>query len=139
MSLSLAIGLVVLALGTLVGTIPVVIGIALVGFGNGTWNVAMNVEGAAVEQRLGRAVMPKFHAGFSIGTVGGATIGTLMVAFGVPVTVHLIAVAVVFGTVVPLATRRFLPVEEVGSETSQKARNPLRPGPNRARCCSACS
>ena len=36
----------------------------------------MNVEGAAVEQRLGRAIMPKFHAGFSVGTVAGAWAGS---------------------------------------------------------------
>ena len=29
-------------------------------------------RGAAVEQRLGRTIMPRFHAGFSVGTVVGA-------------------------------------------------------------------
>ena len=48
--------------------------------GNGTWDVAMNVEGAFVEQRLGRSIMPRFHAGFSIGTVAGALLGAAMVA-----------------------------------------------------------
>ena len=61
-----------LALGTPVGVLPVVIGLFLIGYGNGTWDVAMNVEGAAVEQRLGRTIMPRFHAGFSVGTVAGA-------------------------------------------------------------------
>lgn len=126
MSTCLAAGLVVLAIGVNLGAAPVVLGIALVGFGNGTWNVAMNVEGAAVEQRLGRAVMPKFHAGFSIGTVGGAMTGTLMVALGVPVTWHLLAVAVAFGTVVPLASRRFLPPDEVSQHKADRKRNPLR-------------
>ena len=65
----LSVGLVVLALGTPVGVLPVVIGLFLIGYGNGTWDVAMNVEGAAVEQRLGRTIMPRFHAGFSVGTV----------------------------------------------------------------------
>ena len=31
----------------------------------------MNVEGADVERRLGRSLMPRLHAGFSLGTVGG--------------------------------------------------------------------
>ena len=35
------------------GVPPVVVGLFLVGFGNGTWDVAMNVEGAAVEQQPG--------------------------------------------------------------------------------------
>ena len=75
MSICLAIGLAVVAVGTLVGIPPTIVGLALVGFGNGVWNVAMNVEGAAVEQRLRRAIMPKFHAGFSVGTVGGPPSG----------------------------------------------------------------
>ena len=66
----LSVGLVVLALGTPIGALPVVVGLFLIGYGNGTWDVAMNVEGAAVEQRIGRTIMPRFHAGFSVGTVG---------------------------------------------------------------------
>ena len=56
------------------GVVPVVIGLFLVGFSNGIWDVAMNVEGAAVEQRLGRSIMSRFHAGWSLGTVAGALI-----------------------------------------------------------------
>ena len=62
----LSVGLVVLASARPVGVLPVVIGLFLIGYGNGTWDVAMNVEGAAVEQRLGRTIMPRFHAGFSV-------------------------------------------------------------------------
>jgi predicted MFS family arabinose efflux permease len=65
----------------------------------------MNVQGAAVEQRLGRAIMPRFHAGFSVGTVAGALLGSLMVVLHVSVTAHLLAVAVA----VAASTRRFLP------------------------------
>ena len=53
------------------------------GFANGTWDVAMNVQGAIVERRLGRAIMPRFHAGFSLGTVAGALAGAAMVALDV--------------------------------------------------------
>ena len=35
----------------------------------------MNVQGAVVERRLGRAIMPRFHAGYSVGTVAGALVG----------------------------------------------------------------
>ena len=57
------------------GVLPVVIGLFPLGVGNGTWDVAMNVEGAAVERRLGQSIMPRFHAGFSVGTVAGALVG----------------------------------------------------------------
>ena len=61
-----------LAFGYLVGVVPVVAALCLFGFSAGAWDVAMNVQGAAVERKLGRAIMPRFHAGFSIGTVAGA-------------------------------------------------------------------
>lgn len=69
----------------------------------------MNVQGAAVERRLGRAIMPRFHAGYSIGTVAGALVGAAMVALHVPVTAHLLAVAVGVAVVVPAAVRSFIP------------------------------
>jgi cyanate permease len=62
--------------------------------------------------------MPRFHAGFSVGTVVGALIGAGMVALGVPVTVHLLAVAVLVGVAVPFAVRGFLP-DEVEHDTSE--------------------
>ena len=55
------------------------------GIGYGSWDVAMNVQGATVERLLG-AIMSRFHAGFSVGTVAGALIGTAMVALEVSVT-----------------------------------------------------
>jgi fucose permease len=73
----------------------------------------MNVQGAAVEQAVGRAIMPKFHAGWSVGTVAGAGLGTALVALHVPVTVHLLGVAVAVGVIVPIATRGFLPAQPV--------------------------
>ena len=104
-----ATGMAVVAIGVLIGTPAVVAGLFVFGFGSGTWDVAMNVQGAAIERLLGRAILPRFHAGWSIGTVAGAGIGAVMVALGVPVTAHLLAVTVVVAAVVPVAARRFLP------------------------------
>lgn len=109
MSLLAAAGLATLAVGYHYGTAAVAVGLLLAGYGGGTWDIAMNVQGAAVEQALGRAVMPRFHAGWSIGTVAGAALGAMMVAAGVPVTVHLLAVAVLTAVAMPLAAHRFLP------------------------------
>ncbi len=106
----LSVGLVVLALGYPLGAGPVAVGLFLIGYGNGTWDVAMNVEGAAVEQEIGRTIMPRFHAGFSVGTVAGALGGAACVAFDVSVTAHLLAVAAVNAAAVPaLVLRGFLP------------------------------
>jgi predicted MFS family arabinose efflux permease len=109
MSIILAVGLVVAGVGERYGVPPVALGLFLMGFGNGTWDVAMNVQGAAVEQRLGRVIMSRFHAGFSVGTVAGALLGVIMVAAHVSVTAHLVAVAVVVAATVPVSTRLFLP------------------------------
>jgi fucose permease len=105
----LAVALAVAALGHLAGVWPLVAGLFLLGLANGAWDVAMNVQGARVEQELGRSIMARFHAGWSCGTVAGALAGALMVALAVPVAVHLTVVAVLVGVAVPFAVRRFLP------------------------------
>jgi predicted MFS family arabinose efflux permease len=109
MAILLATGMVIVALGYLSGVIPVLAGLFLLGFANGAWDVGMNVQGALVERHLGRSIMSRFHAGFSLGTVAGALVGAAMVALEVPVTVHLLCVAVLVGVCVPLAARQFLP------------------------------
>ena len=70
-------------------------GLFAYGVGTGVWDVAMNVEGAEVERRLGRTIMPRFHAGFSLGTMGGAGIGVLVAAVDVPMLGHLAVLSVV--------------------------------------------
>jgi predicted MFS family arabinose efflux permease len=110
MSVVLCAGLGLAGVGYLVGPVPVCIGLFLVGFGNGAWDVAMNVQGASVERELGRSIMSRFHAGWSIGTVAGAAIGAAMIALHVPVAAHLVAAAVIVAVAVPLSTMRgFLP------------------------------
>src|SRR5215472_14592044 len=105
MAVVAAAGMAVAAVGVLLGTPAVAAGLLVYGFGSGTWDVAMNVQGAAIERALGRAILPRFHAGWSIGTVAGAGVGAVMVILGVPVTAHLLAAAVVVAVVVPVAAR----------------------------------
>jgi MFS family permease len=109
MSLMLAVSLVGVALGYLAGVVPVVIGLWVLGWAIGIWDVAMNVHAAVVERHLGRSIMPRFHAGFSVGTVGGALVGAALVALHVPVTAHLIGIAVVTAACVPRGAADFLP------------------------------
>jgi fucose permease len=128
MSLTAAAGMAIVAVGYRYGIPPVAAGLFLFGFSSGTWDVAMNVQGAAVEQALGRSVMSRFHAGWSVGTVAGAGTGAAMVALGVPVTVHLLAAALVVAAVVPIAARRFLPHARAETRRDGTAvrRSPLR-------------
>jgi fucose permease len=85
------------------------LGLVLAGMGNSTWDVAMNVEGAAVERHLGRTVMPRFHAGFSLGTVVGAGVGAGFAAVGVPLWAQLYLTALVTAVVMLRMVRRFRP------------------------------
>ncbi len=68
-------------------------GLVLFGAGYGVWDVAMNVEAAEVERELGRTIMPRFHASYSVGTVVGALAGAGLVKVGLPLVVHLALVA----------------------------------------------
>lgn len=88
------------------------VGLLAFGLGIGVWDVAMNVEGAEVERHLTRTVMPRFHAGFSLGAAAGAGVGAGAVALHVPAWAHLGVVAATSGLVVSLGASRFLPVEE---------------------------
>ncbi|MFB7890096.1 MFS transporter [Cellulosimicrobium cellulans] len=108
------VGLVTAVTGVATGEDVVVrVGLFLAGIGTGVWDAAMNLEGAAVEQRLGKAIMPRFHAGFSFGTMAGAGVGALMAALHVPVQVHLTAAVVLSLLGVLWCVRFFLPAGQV--------------------------
>lgn len=125
MSLVSAAGLACVGLGYPYGVAPVVAGLALAAFSSGTWDVGQNVQAAAVEQALGRSIMSKFHAGWSLGTVAGAGAGAAMVALSVPVAAHMVGAAVIVAVAMPLATRSFL---RPGSDTAHPDAAPPRPG-----------
>jgi MFS family permease len=105
-------GLALMIVGLALGS-PSYVGVAMFVYGAGTstWDVAMNVEGARVERRLGRSVMPRFHAAFSIGTIVGAGLGALSAARDWPLLGQLAATGLLVAVTLPVATRRFL-VEE---------------------------
>ncbi|MGB3829246.1 MAG: MFS transporter, partial [Ornithinimicrobium sp.] len=97
--------LTLIGVGYRFGTAPVVLGLFLLGFGLAAWNVAMNVQGALVERHARRAIMSRFHAGFSVATVGSALLGTGLIAIGASVTVHLVAIAIAVAVTVVVAAR----------------------------------
>ena len=86
MAVLFGVALAAAGVGYLGGVGPLIAGLFVLGFANGAWDVAMNVQGADVERQLGTSIMPRFHAGFSLGTVIGALLGAAMVALHVPVT-----------------------------------------------------
>ena len=105
-----AVGFVLSSVGVQQRQVPLVVaGLLLVGVGAGVWDASMNLEGALVEQRLGRTVMPRYHAGFSFGTMAAAGLAAVAAEAHVPVVAHLPAVMVVSTVLVAVAVRRFLP------------------------------
>jgi MFS family permease len=130
MSILTAVSLAGVAIGYHYGRGPLVIALFFLGIGYGSWDVAMNVQGATVERLLRRAIMSRFHAGFSIGTVTGALVGTAMVALKIPVTIHLLVVAVLLGIVIPIGVRAFVPDTAVPAEAIDPAAAPSPPSPS---------
>ena len=119
-----SVGLGVAAIGTEVGPVVVGGGLFLVGFGAGQWDVAQNVEGAVVEQRLGRSIMSRVHAAFSLGTVAGALVGAAMNAAHVRPLAHLLAMAVVVLVGGQIGTRGFLPAGQDQHADEHDGRSP---------------
>jgi MFS family permease len=126
-SIGMFAGLTVLASALATATVWLAaIGLVLVGVSNSTWDVAMNVEGADVEQRRGRPLMPKLHAAFSLGTVAGGAAGALLASWSVPALVQVLAAAVLAPISMAIATRGFLPPR--GAETAVDGGSPERSG-----------
>jgi len=95
--------------GSVPATGVLAVALVLVGVGTAIWDVAANVEGADVEQRLGRPLMPRLHAGFSLGTVLGAALGAGAAALQVPVELHVPVASLAGMAAAARAVRRFVP------------------------------
>ncbi|CAN5374268.1 MFS transporter [soil metagenome] len=98
--------------------------LAVLGFGNGSLDVTMNVEGAAAERAIGRTLLPLMHAFFSLGTVLGALIGATASALSIPVSWHLTAMAMLIA-LAGVAVVRFIPHEVDVEDPSTSATTPF--------------
>jgi MFS family permease len=81
------------------------------GFSNGAWDVAMNVEAADVERRLGTTIMPRFHGMWSVGTVVGAGIAAGAAYLSIGRGPHLVVMSGVVLVLAFASVRSFLPPE----------------------------
>jgi fucose permease len=113
---AVGLGLVTLGVSGLGSVPPVAAGFVTYGFGTAVWDVAMNVEGAEVERRIGRTVLPRFHAAYSFGTITGAGIGVLAAGTGVPLTVHVLVVVAVAVSSAIVTSSAFLPADPHADE-----------------------
>jgi fucose permease len=110
-------GLVLAGVSATAGFLPgTALGLFAYGFGTGTWDVAMNVDGAAVERELGRSIMPRFHACWSLGTFTGAGVGAAAAGLGASIAAHYTLVPALAVTAAVVASRRLLPAGDPGQE-----------------------
>ena len=67
----------------------------LLGAAMGAMDCTMNIQAVLVEREAGRPMMSGFHAYYSIGSLAGAVVVTLMLGVGVPVLAATVAVSAV--------------------------------------------
>ena len=96
-----------------------IIGLGFVGLGIGMWDVAQNLEGTIIEQKLNRAIMPWFHAAFSGGTFLGALVGALATWLAIPLSIHLTVVASVTLLILLWGTSKYIANEFPNQESNQ--------------------
>ena len=73
--------------------VGVFVGLIGIGLGFGLAEIAINIEGAAIELASGRSVLPVLHGCYSLGSVIGAVVGIGLTAIAFPVWIHLSIVA----------------------------------------------
>ncbi len=71
------------------------LGLTVFGGSFGAAEVAINVEGAAIEQEMNKTVLPMMHGFYSLGTLAGAGIGMALTASGIAATTHTLLAALV--------------------------------------------
>ncbi|QKE72331.1 MFS transporter [Arthrobacter citreus] len=98
-------------------SIIIFLGLSVFGFGQGICDVAMNVEGTAVEKAAKKSLLTGFHAAFSLGTLLGALIGSIMIKSNISVAIHMSITAVVI-VLITFYLYRFVPADTAKEEAS---------------------
>lgn len=104
------------------------LGLAILGAGLGSAEVAMNVEGAIVEGLLKKTVLPMMHGFYSLGTLVGAGIGMSLTALNFSAYGHLLVIGLLVITPIVIAITA-IPHGVGKSNTAVDAENPHEPHP----------
>ena len=96
------VGMLVMSLALSLASAPLFdFGLMIFGASFGSAEVAINVEGAAVEREMNKTVLPMMHGFYSFGTLVGAGIGIALTAAGLAATLHTLLAALV--CIIPIA------------------------------------
>lgn len=107
---------------------PLSAALGVLGVLNGALDVAMNAQGVTVEKALGRPVMSRLHACFSLGGVVGAVLGTLLVG-RVPMLAHVGGAALLSVLTALVAGRHLLPDDPAMPEQAADGTQESVPAP----------
>ncbi|MFT4186606.1 MAG: MFS transporter [Micrococcaceae bacterium] len=114
----MAIGNTITAISTGFGTISgVFLGLFISGASGGLADIALNIDGSDVENRLGKPVMPALHGCFSLGSLVGAIVGIGLTAINFPVAWHL-TIGVVLMGLISIWAYLGLPIQNSNNDTS---------------------
>lgn len=104
------------------------LGLAVLGTGLGSSEVAMNVEGAMVEGLMKKTVLPMMHGFYSLGTLAGAGVGMGLTAIDFGAYGHLGLIGLL--VIVPIAVAiRAIPHGVGKDDPAGTAANPHEPHP----------
>ncbi|WP_341953343.1 MFS transporter [Salinibacterium sp. TMP30] len=98
-----------LSVGLAESFVGALISLTVMGIAFSTYDVAMNLSGAANERLLGRATMPTLHGFYSLGTMAGAGLGVAAEALHIPLALHLTVIAAIALTTAFVVLRFVLP------------------------------
>ena len=117
--------------GAMVGVVADALALTAAGFfvngvGIAVWDVSMNVEAAEVEHGLRRTIMPRFHAGWSLGSFAGAGLGVPMAGWHAPLLVHVPGFTLLAVLATWRATTAYLPASAAREQRQAVRFSPWR-------------
>ncbi len=125
-TLAIALAVVLPLVGFANSAITLAAAVAMLALTDTISDVAMNAQAVLVQDRIGTSIINRIHGVWSFGTVAGTGLTAVVVAAGIPPSVHLPAVSVCL-VAVALATRPYLittePKPEVASDAEAGPRN----------------
>ncbi|MEM7644295.1 MAG: MFS transporter [Pseudomonadota bacterium] len=91
--------------GLATGPVSLTVVVFLIGAGAGSTGVAINAAGFAAEEAMGRPILSRCHAMYSLGLAAGGLTAGLIAAAEVPIVVHLALTNIVLFVVLSMIVR----------------------------------
>jgi MFS family permease len=126
-----ALGVTMVAVGAAPGFAAFAIGLVIFGLADGMCDVSMNAHAVAVETALGRPILQRMHAAFSLGALVGAISGALATWARVTPLGYLAGVAACAVLIALIAATRLLPAAADRAPAPPRPQQPSQRAKNR--------